>query len=162
MRDQWDIAESACEALIRVLRRRDTPDERMLARERLSVLMPDCQLGKVDAIGRELWRSGEPLRLRWVIDPRRTKPVVIWVGQGAPAEWAWQKMSDDGRVEQRVHERESETPPIPVTVTLQLGTRKQRTRWERAAIHAGLTLEDWALRMLDAAAADAKRKHDKG
>jgi hypothetical protein len=91
MTDQWDIAESAVDALVRTLRRRGTPDERMLARERLSQLMPECQHKKVDAVGRELWRSGRPLQLRWVVDPRRTKPVVIWVGQGAPAGWAWEK-----------------------------------------------------------------------
>ena len=96
---QWDIAESACEALVRTLRRRDTPDERMLARERLSTLMPECQLRKLDSLGRELWRSGRPLQLRWVVDPRRTKPVVIWVGQGAPAAWCWQKPERDAHGE---------------------------------------------------------------
>jgi hypothetical protein len=92
VRDRWDIAESACAALIGTLHRRDTPDERRLARERLSVLMPTAERRQIDSIGRELWRSGRPLKLRWVVDPRvaaLSRPRVIWVGMGAPAEWCW-------------------------------------------------------------------------
>jgi hypothetical protein len=44
-------------------------------------------------VGMQLWRSGRPLQLRWLVSfawrPEGELPQVIWIGQGKPPEKWW-------------------------------------------------------------------------
>ena len=55
------------------------------AESELIALMPSATYRQTDSFGRQLWRSGRPLQLRWVLGFENPgKPQVIWVGQGRP------------------------------------------------------------------------------
>lgn len=91
---RWYITQHALERYMHLRRYDDDADEDFERAEReLLELMPTARYRATDSLGRQLWRSGRPLQLRWVVSVAKRRegelPQVVWVGQARPPEKWW-------------------------------------------------------------------------
>lgn len=93
-RGRWYITRAAVEAYLRLRRWADDDKHFDLAEDELIDLAATAQHRETDARGRQLWRSGRPLQLRWVVSPAArvegSLPQVVWIGQGRPPSVCWE------------------------------------------------------------------------
>lgn len=91
MTGAWYITPHAVGCYMRI--RRYAEDARERALRELTDLAPSAHYADSDSQGRQIWRTGRPLRLRWLVSfasrSEGEAPQVIWVGQGRPPEKMW-------------------------------------------------------------------------
>jgi hypothetical protein len=80
---RWTFTTDAIRHYRRVRREMCTSDAN--AEAELGALAPSAVYRQSHDNGRQLWRSGRPLQLRWVVEGLR----VLWVGQGRPPQHLW-------------------------------------------------------------------------
>ena len=86
-RGRWYVTLAACEAYRRI---RGWPDDdaHFERAERELIALADTATLRETRGHLQLWRSGRPLQLRWLVStaprPEGELPQVVWVGQGRP------------------------------------------------------------------------------
>ena len=144
---RWYITAHAVERYMHV-RRFPEPDFARAERELLA-LAPSAKLRQTDTQGRELYRSGMPLQLRWVVShAQRVEgplPQVVWVGQGKPPGRHWTPAESEPE------------PPVPVDAKRErtrggarAGAGRPRLSPEGAGANLTVRLSDDARATLDA------------
>lgn len=96
MKAAWYVTDAAVRDWLRVFRQPDSDEAYDQAEEAILDLIPAASLKATDSLGRQMWRTGRPQQVRFVVDTRklmrqdgRDLPRLIWLGRGKPPGWAW-------------------------------------------------------------------------